>query len=983
MQREKIYIQRLNRFIEEVYKKKFVGEEKLIAEFIYDKKTPIPYKKAIKAKFKPIKQGEKWGEDWGCGWFKFTGKIPKKFSGKEVGAIIDVCGEGCVFINDSPWVGITNKIHWYNSSGKDFIPLFDKAKSGEKIELLIETGANGLFGKEDKDYILKTAKLVCVDRKIWELDAQLHVLLSLIETLDEKSPRRKKLLFGVNEIMNIWDGGKNIEACIAEASNLINQPANNSSMTAYSIGHAHLDLAWLWPVRETRRKGGRTFATALKYMEEYPEYLFGASQPQLYQWVKEDYPELFKRVKKAVKDGKWEVQGAMWVEPDMNIPSGESLVRQVLYGKQFYKEEFGINVDNLWLPDVFGYSAALPQILTKSGVKYFMTQKISWNETNTFPHHTFMWEGIDGTKILSHFLPTNNYNLSNTPKELIESEQRFAQADISDEFLNLYGIGDGGGGPSRNHIENGIMQQSCEGSPKFKFSFADDFFKKIDKIPKEKLPVWVGELYLELHRGTYTTQALMKKNNRRLEGKLHDVEFLSVLGDKLPKKKIDKIWQDTLLNQFHDILPGSSINWVYKDAGKLSKQNLEKLNKIQKSLFEQIQTKGKHPVIWNSQPWERTEVITLPAGKEAEVKVPSMGYTSEISIPKKSKKLIATESVLENEFIKIQIAEDGTFSSIFDKEEKREVLEGSANKLLLWEDKPNNWGAWDVNHFYRETTPEQAKRKSVEVLSSSALQVVLKQKFTVGKSKITQKITLTKHNKFIKIENKVDWKEEHKMLRVSAEVAVHSADASYEIQYGTIKRPTHSNTSWDAAKFEVAAQRFADISQPDYGFAVINDCKYGHYIQGNTVDLNLLRSPADVDKTADIHKHEFTYGYLPHFGNLINSDVLKAAHNLNSPLIVNEVEKLPKLKSESYFDVIGKNVKLETVKKAEDGKGIIVRFYEYSGTNTEVFFQTPLDYKNLIETNLIEEDFGKPVKFDGKSKLKFKPFEIRSFRLYH
>jgi alpha-mannosidase len=594
-----------------------------------------------------------------------------------------------------------------------------------------------------------------------------------------------------------------------------------------------------------------------------------------------------------------------------------------------------------------------------------------------------MWEGIDGTKILSHFLPTNNYNLSNTPKELIESEQRYAQSDVSDEFLNLYGIGDGGGGPSRNHIEQGIMQQNCEGSPKFKFSFADDFFKKIDKIPKENLPIWVGELYLELHRGTYTTQGLMKKNNRALEQKLHDVEFLSVLCDKLPKKKIDEIWQNTLLNQFHDILPGSSINWVYKDANKLSKQNLQKLEKIQKSLFEQIQPKGKIPVIWNSQPWERNEVVILPNGKEAEVTVPSMGYTTKFTEPSKKSKLKITTALMENEFIKITIAEDGTFSSIYDKEEKREVLIGCANKLQLWEDKPNNWGAWDVNHFYRETTPEQAIRKSIEVVSSSSLHVVLQQKFAVGKSKITQIITLTKHNRFIKIENKVDWKEEHKMLRVSADVNILSDFATYEIQYGSLKRPTHSNTSWDAAKFEVAAQRFADISQPDYGFAVINDCKYGHYIQGNTVDLNLLRSPADVDKTADIHKHEFTYGYLPHSGNLVESDVMKTAHNLNSPLIYVEIEKLPKEQSKSFFEVIGKNVKLETVKKAEDGNGMIVRFYEFAGTNTEVDFQTALKFINISETNLIEEDFGKAAKFDGKSKLKFKPFEIRSFRLYH
>ncbi|MBT3756297.1 MAG: alpha-mannosidase, partial [Candidatus Cloacimonetes bacterium] len=793
---------------------------------------------------------------------------------------------------------------------------------------------------------------------------------------------------------------------------ILSKPANSSATTAYSIGHAHLDLAWLWPVRETKRKGGRTFATALKLIEKYPDYKFGASQPQLYQWIKNDYPHLYEEVKKAIANKKWEVQGAMWVEPDMNLTSGESLIRQCLFGKRFYQEEFGIEVKDLWLPDVFGYSAALPQILRKCGVDYFMTQKISWNETNNFPHHTFNWEGIDGTRILTHFLPTNDYNLANLPSQMISSETRYAQSDVSDEFLNLYGIGDGGGGPSAHHIEMGLRQQNLEGVPKFKFSFADDFFKKIDKIPTEKLPLWSGELYLELHRGTYTTQALMKKHNRQLEQKLHNIEFLGSLVDDFKQSELDEIWQNTLLNQFHDILPGSSINWVYKDANSMSKRNLDELEKMEKKLLSKLHgnsTKNADKfVVYNSQPWKRKEVIQLAAddgqywigdGTSSEImkaengvidyqiELPPCGYNCiyiegvDMNYPHKEILLKASNNSLENKFIKVDFVNDGTISSIYDKLEKREVLASKANEFLLWEDEPNNWGAWDVNHFYRETTPEKAKLISAELIHLSDISAVLLQKFKIGNSTIEQKITISENSKLIKFENIVDWKEEHKMLRVSAQPDIYASKASYEIQYGTLQRATHSNTSWDAAKFEVTAQRFADLSLPDYGFAILNDCKYGHYIKENVMSLNLLRSPKDTDKEADQHSHKFTFCYYPHKGSLIESDTLQLAHNLNSPLMHFSVSELPENRQRSFYNILGKNVKLEVIKKAEDRNGIIVRMYETAGTNTEITFQTAVNWYKFIETDMLENTLDQICENANEIKLEFKSFEIRTFRI--
>ncbi len=1013
MQNEKIYLERIKRFIDKIYKKRYFNHTTLEAEFICDKIKPIPYEKAIKRKFKPLKIEEKWGEDWSSGWFRFKGKVPENFRGLEVAALLDVDGEACVFKDGIPYVGLSNKIHWNLLSGKNFVPLHQKAKGGEIVDFLAETGANGLFGKTEQTYKLKQAELVCVDRKIYDLDIDFRVLQSLFESLEENSPRRKKIIYVLNEVINNWQDGKGIEKCLLFTKKLLSQPSNASSLTVYSIGHAHLDCAWLWPLRETRRKAGRTFSTVLKLMEEFPEYKFGASQPQLYCWIKEDYPELFQKIKRAVNDKKWECQGAMWVEPDMNLISGESLVRQCFYGKKFYLDEFGVEVENCWLPDVFGFSASLPQILKKCGVHYFISQKLSWNETNTFPHHTFFWEGIDGTRILTHFLPTNDYNLNNFPRQLIESEKRFAQSDVSDEFLNLYGIGDGGGGPSRFQIEMGMRQQNLEGTPKFKFSFARDFFLKISKIPADKLPVWKGELYLELHRGTYTTRALMKKYNRQLETKLHDVEFLSTLVDDYPEQAIEKIWKDTLLNQFHDILPGSSIGWVYEDAYRTSKQNLKQLEKIQKKIISRLHGKtdkmGNHFIVYNTLCWERKEIIQIPAAEgyywvegelgvgslhssngkfiEYEVSVPAFGYTAikleptDISFPESDPLLMASGTLLENEVIKVQIANDGMISSIFDKKENREVLSGFANKLLLWEDKPVNWESWDINHFYRETIPQRTKRIFVKVEKRTDLQAVVLQKFKIGNSNIEQRISIRQDSRLIKIENKIDWKESRKMLRVSAKVDLHTNESTSEIQFGTIKRPTHSNTIWDAAKFEVPAQRFVDLSQPDYGMALINDCKYGHYIKDNILDLILLRSPKDLDENCDMREHEFTFCYYPHKGNLTESDTLEVAHKLNSPVIFQSIKNLPKERSFAFFQIHGKNVKLETIKRAENGRGLILRFYEYAGSSAKITLEIDKDWKSFCETDLLENDL-KPIRGEFNAvELEFKPFEIRTFRI--
>ncbi len=992
-----IYLDRARRLTYELFNLRYTKGVDLNVSYIYDKIVPISYEEAIKAEYTPINIGDCWADNWGCAWFKFKGKVPQEFKGRKVGVIIDIAGEGLYFKDGSPHVAITYKRDDHHHVGKAWVPLFEYAEGGEDIDLMFDAGANDLFGAKDEKYILKQAEIACLNEDIYELNLDLRVLIALAEQLDRNSTRFQKILYGINEVCNCYKDGTGIKKCLDITKELLNKPANASELTVYSIGHAHLDLGWLWPVRETKRKGGRTFSTALRMMDEFPEYKFGASQPQLYEWVKEEYPQLFEEVKEAVKAGRWELQGAMWVEPDMNISGGEALVRQCLYGKKLYMDEFGKDVRNLWLPDVFGYSAALPQILKKCGVDYFMTQKISWNETNQFPHHTFYWEGIDGTQILTHFLPTNDYNLANWPEQLRKSADRYAQSDVSDEFLNLYGIGDGGGGPGRLHIEFGKRQQNLEGTPKFKFAFAEEFFEKINRIPKEKLPTWVGELYLEYHRGTYTSQALMKKYNRLLELTLRDVEFLAVLSDMMPKEEIDKIWKNTLLNQFHDILPGSSIKWVYEDAHKMSEENLTKLSEIKDSMLKKLFGDGEEAYyLVNTLSWDREELLVmLEDGITVPVTIPAMGYTK---IDKEELKTLPGVSSLEQEEMEFDFhlennvisvdfsPETGEITSIYDKEAHRETIKSRANTILLWEDKPNNWDAWDINHFYMETIPEQAKLISAKIIAQSDDLIKVGLEFTVGKSNVSQIVSIEENSRQVTIETEVDWKEDRKMLRVGAETTIHKGEATYEIQYGSLKRPTHDNTSWDAAKFETVAHRFADLSEPDYGFALLNDCKYGHRIRDNVMELTLLRSPKHPDAECDMRIHKFTFAYLPHMGDYTHSEVLQSAHELNSPVLIHLGDNR-NISDRTGFRIEQNNanpaiqVEIETVKPSEDGKDVIVRLYETCGRPVDVSFFSDTSWSKIIETNLLEEGNEVVAENTNCIDLGFTPYEIRTFRL--
>ncbi len=1020
---EKIYQERIKRWIDRLSKEIYPKSEKMKVQYICHQNEPIKPSDFEQYTWQELAEKEEWGKTWSCSWFIFSGMVPESFHDLEVGAYIDIQGEACVFKNIgeqtanladlnkplTPYIGLTNKIDWDHKAGKYYVPLFTKALGGESVRLIAEGGANGLFGKDKDSYCLEKAEIVIFDRNKYILTTDLRALFSIYEGLPERSVRRRRILFGLNKAVNHYQQGKGIEKCLETCKELLSIPASSSSLNAWSIGHAHIDLAWLWPVRETKRKGSRTFSTVLRMMEEYPDYKFGASQAQLYQWIKENYPHLYFEITDKIKEEKWECQGATWVENDTNMPSGESLIRQFIYGKKFFKEEFQKDLRYLWLPDCFGFTGSLPQIMKHCQVDYFISQKLSWNETNSFPHHTFIWKGIDGTDIKTHFIPTNEYNFSNMPNQFILAENRFAQADIANDFLNLYGIGDGGGGPSRDHIEMAIRLKNTDGIPKVKLAFANDFLKTLDAVNTEEMPVWKGELYFELHRGTYTTQSKMKKLNRKLESRLQQLEFLSVLYSSDICAELESIWKDTLLNQFHDIIPGSSIGWVYKDAHLLSEQNLKKLDSLESNILTCSLGKeqGNFYHLINSQPWDRKEIVQIKMDKPVKayneegqelpnccqnhisyilINIPALGSRCvELKETKSECDCIVSDkdhSSFENPYLFVELDHEGCIARIYDKQEKREVLSGKANVLRLWEDEPNNWGAWDINHFYRETEPEQARLVSQKVVVNNAFIKTIEQEFSIGNSTITQQVSLTCTSKMISICNEVNWNEKHKMLRVCAEPDLTAMNVSSEIQFGLIDRPTHQNTSWDRAKFEVLAHKFIDISQPNYGFAVINDCKYGHSVINNSLEINLLRSPADVDPEADIAIHNFSFAYYPHAGNLTNSDVVQKAHLFNSPLIQHISQAKPEKAVTLDFSFNTKNIKIDTVKQAFiDKNAIVLRMYETVGSTDSIVFNFAKQEMTALLSDALEENLQALTISDQSLEISFKPFEIKTLIL--
>ncbi|RKP52909.1 alpha-mannosidase [Cohnella endophytica] len=965
----------------------------------YVTKEPVAFDQRRSGLEMGLKPGDKWGELWDCAWFRFTGSMPGTAVGKKVVLLIDVNGELCLVDDEgAPVQGLTNVNSEFDYSlglpGKRVVHISSCATGGESIDLWGDAGCNDLFGHY-RSGTLKEADIAICNEETRRLYYDFEVLLELVEHLPEQSARRIRVRHALYEATLVLAemAEENIVAAREILAPELAKQGGDSSLSISAIGHAHIDLAWLWPIRETIRKGARTFSTALRMMEQYPDYVFGASQPQLYLWMKQYYPKLYDQIKARVEEGRWEIQGAMWVEPDSNLAGGEALVRQILYGKRFFLQEFNREMKILWVPDIFGYSASLPQLLKQSGVPYMVTQKLSWSEYNDHPHHTFMWEGLDGSKVLTHLPPEDTYNSPAAPRSIVKTEQDYLDKNISGHALMLFGIGDGGGGPGEEHLERLMREKNLQGLSPVTQEPALDFFEKLDS-QAERYKVWRGELYLEKHQGTLTSQARNKKYNRQMEKALRELEFAATislsLGRAYPADELELIWKETLLYQFHDILPGSSIARVYEESLARYEELLSRVEALIGEYYGRLaagidsRSFDRPAAVFNSLPWERKEWLQID-GSWIRATVPSMGYRvieTAVAAPLEEFNLAATPDMLENEYLKISFHADGSILSIFDKGLEREIVaEGSrANVLSLYHD---NGDAWDFPADYsRMKAMEMGLPSDIKVYVDGP-KAVREQTYRFGESTLVQKILLTSQSKRVDFESSVDWLENEKMLRASFPVRVFTDAVNCDVQFGHIKRPTHRNTSWDSAKDEICAHQWIDLSQHDFGVALLNDCKYGFKAEGNVLDINLLRSPSAPDPTCDRARHRFVYSLLPHGGDFVQAQVYKEGYALNVPLRVIGISSSggDEAQSNSYYQIDSPHVMIETVKKAEDSDAIIIRLYETSGTSLTTDFHVKAPYGKADLVDLMERELEEIAQGKGTMTLSFTPFEIKTIRL--
>lgn len=906
---------------------------------------------------------------------------------------------------------------------------------GQTHTLLLHgwTGNTNRLGENARLFMYLCA-VVQLDQPTRDFIATARVAVGIAAGLGEDETAKGKLLNALDVAFKVLDIrepiGDAFYVSILQAREILNAGLAESGapreVTIAAAGHAHIDVAWLWTLAQTRRKAGRTFHTVLHLMDQFPNYKFTQSQPQLYDYVRQDYPELFDAIKKQVAAGRWEPIGGMWVEADCNVSGAEPLARQFLLGRQFFREHFGKNTDSpvLWLPDVFGYAWALPQLIKKAGLDYFMTIKIGWNQYNRLPYDTFWWQGVDGTRVLTHFSTSpdrggnfaSTYNATATPAEALGAWSNFQQKELHSELLMIFGYGDGGGGPTREMLENIREMGAFPATPQMRHDTVANFFKTIEAQSGDRTPTWNGELYFELHRGTYTTQARNKLSNRKSEFLLHDAEFLAAFaalatGFEYPADEFTHAWKLACLNQFHDILPGSSIGEVYVDSLK----QYAEIEQIGKRIRTDALTvlagqMGGDVLVANPTSFTRSDLVfwdgKLTTNQHLETAEGHYVLTQQSNhgtwlspdnLPPYSLTglkiapgaptlpdtgLRATTQSLENEFVRVEFNGDGDIVTVYDKTRHRDVLPEGAitNQFQAFEDRPLQWDAWDIDIFYDEKMWLSDPAESVEVIEEGPLCATIEIKRRILNSPYTQRISLLYNSPQLTVETDIDWQERNILLKVAFPVQILAAQATFEIQWGSVQRPTHRNTSWDWGRFETCAQKWVDLSEGGYGVSLLNDCKYGHDIRDNVMRISLLRGTTAPDPQADYGKHTFTYALLPHSGDW-RTRTIPAAYALNDPLLAVSGPGALNTPQRQLVTVEQENVVIETIKQAEDGRGIIVRFYESQRARGEVRLHTGFPLKAAILTNLIEEDETALDTRESSVTLPVRPFEIVTLRL--
>jgi alpha-mannosidase len=937
---------------------------------------PVPFAEAVGQEYRPFAVGEAWGRPWGTAWFHVTGEVPAEWAHPELHVDLGFTGAGPGFQAEGTVYGPDGVILGGLEPRRRAVPLRlqqghlaatgseQGAPAAIPVDLFVEAAANPdmtggwawaptplgdlATAGDEPLYRLGAVELADLDRTVWGLLQDVWTLNGLVEALPGDLPRRAEVLRALERAVDAMDPddvAATAAAGRAELAEVLGKPAHASAHRVYAVGHAHIDSAWLWPVRETVRKVTRTFANALQLMETDEELVFAASSAQQYAWMRDHQPELFARIRKRAAEGRFVPVGGMWVESDTNMPGGEALARQLVYGAGFFRDELGVESDGVWLPDSFGYSAALPQIAAAAGRRWLLTQKISWNDTNRFPHHTFAWEGIDGTRIRTHFPPVDTYNAELSGGELARAQRQFAEKGRANTSLVPFGWGDGGGGPTREMLAAAHRTRDLEGSPTVRLARPSEFFAAAAAEYADP-PVWVGELYLEYHRGTYTTQSRTKRGNRRSEHLLREAELWATTaavqaGADYPAETLRRCWETVLLQQFHDILPGTSIAWVHRQAEREYAQVADELEGVIADALTLLVGPGDRELAAN-------------AGPYAVDGVPGLG--------------VATSGpTLDNDEVRIVVDDRGLITSIYDKVADRELVPPgrAANLLQLHRDTPTYWDAWDIDRHYR--------RHAVDLVEGTYDGTRVVRRF--GSSTVTQTITL--RGRTIEIDTHVEWHERQKLLKLAFPLDVHTDRAASEIQFGHVHRPTHANTSWDAARFETCAHRWVHVGEPGYGVAVANDATYGHDITRDgpvtTVRLSLLRAPLFPDPDADQGEHRFRVALR--VGATVG-DAVAEGYRLNLPLRRvrggNDIAPLVVVDDPA--------VVIEAVKLAEDGSGdVVVRLYEALGSRATARITATFDHVSVAETDLLEAPLPAPVALDG-DRLVLRPFQIATLR---
>ncbi|ORY60182.1 glycosyl hydrolase family 38 domain-containing protein [Pseudomassariella vexata] len=998
------------------------------------------FEDAMKGQYSPAKVGDAFGPSWSTHWFKVTLKVPSELCDKEhLELQWDANNEGMVWTEDGkPLQGLTG-----NGERVEWI-LPNSFRDGKEHTIYIEMACNGMFGNApggdsiqppdpNRHFQLIKADICAVNMDARQLWIDTWIIGDAAREFPEDSWQQHKALNVVTKIIDNYRLGdkESIKECRKIARDYIGSNVDSSKVydsdtepQVYGIGHCHIDTCWLWPWAETKRKVARSWSNQCDLMERYPELNFACSQAQQYKWLKQYYPYVFDRVKRKVKDGQFHPIGGSWVEHDTNMPSGESLVRQFLYGQRFFESHFGERCQTFWLPDTFGYSSQLPQLCRLAGMTRFLTQKLSWNNINNFPHTTFNWVSLDGSQVICHMPPAETYTAEAHFGDVKRSMSQHKSMDQDHTSLLVFGKGDGGGGPTWQHIEK---LRRCRGIsdevgllPRIHMgSTVDQFFDKLEE-KASTLVTWYGELYFELHRGTYTTQAKNKSNNRRSEVMMKDLELLATIASlkhksyKYPKQQFDKMWEAILLCQFHDCLPGSSIEMCYDDSDELYAEITKIGQLIFKEICELLGVPEMKPaslgdaVALNTLPWHRKEVVDVSdtehgvacgSGPMLSVRTLKAGNKRPVTVNEVSKGVF----VMKNDQLSVKV-ENGCVTSLIDRKTNREVIAkgGKANQFVIFDDKPLYWQAWDVEVYHLDTRKElvsgqtkilEDKEHRVSVVTETKISNLSTIKTTLSLS-----AAFEGQQSFVEATSMVDWHETMKFLKVEFPVEVRNNEASYETQYGIVKRPTHYNTTWDMAKFEVCCHKFADLSEYGYGVSILNDSKYGFATCGNLMRLSLLRSPKAPDAHADMGKHKIRWAILPHQGSL-GATTVRAGHNFNNPLKVMSAPScidVRTMMSEHPVKLTGdSSLILDCVKRGEDdedvslgelprrkGQSVIIRIYDSLGGHNQGTIKSMWDVKKVWKTNVLEDDDEEiALDKDGSFLISLRPFEVATYRL--